>query len=87
MSDVKALLDMVKAVKELGVAAKQVLKDGKVDLSDLPVALGLIKDLSDITAAVSEAKDIPADVKAIDADGITQVAAAVVDAVNAIQAA
>ncbi len=90
MSEVKGiqnLEEVIDAVQLLGVAAKQVMADGKVGVADLPVVLGLVNKLSVIVAAVNGADQLVLEAKDIDAAEAQALVAKLIAAVAAIKAA
>lgn len=63
--DIDAIINLLDQVQKLGVAGKLILKDGKVDLQDLPQAVALLSEVNDFIAAAKrvgeaygEAKDL-----------------------------
>lgn len=60
---IKELSELIVGLKDLAVTVKQVFKDGKVDLSDLALVVGLIAQSSDLVAAVQGVDQIPAEFK------------------------
>lgn len=84
---IKESLELLEGVKVLGVSAKKVLADGKVNLADLPVLLGLISDFPVLTAAVQGADLVLPEVKDLSADEANQLVAKVLEVVNAIKTA
>lgn len=87
MAGIKESLEVLEGVKALGVAAKKVLADKKVNLADLPVLLGLVQDFSTITQAVQGADQVVVEVKDLTLDEANQLIAKVMEVVNAIKAA
>ncbi len=90
MSEVKGiqnLEEVIDAVQLLGVAAKQIMADGKVGVADLPVVLGLVNKLSVIVAAVNGADQLVLEAKDIDAAEAQALVAKLIAAVAAIKAA
>lgn len=64
---IKEMMEVIAAVEVLAVAVKKVMKDGKVDLSDAAVLVELGAQFPAFAAAVEGIKEIPAEVKEIDA--------------------
>ena len=87
MAEVKNIKEVLAAVEALGVAAKQVMKDGKVDLTDLAVVLGLFQKADVFVKAVEGVQEIPAEVKDIDGAEAQELLAALMKAFTAIKAA
>lgn len=85
--DIHNLMEVLQSVEDLAIAAKQVLKDGKVDLADLPIALALLPKVAALAAAVDGVSDIPAEVKDMDAAEIQAAVAKLLEVVQKVQAA
>lgn len=84
---IKELLELLEGVKLLGVAGKKVFADGKIDMADLPLALGLLQKLSVLSAAVQGADQLVAEVKDLSADEANQLVLKVLELAAAIKAA
>ncbi|MBX3017984.1 MAG: hypothetical protein KF767_08850 [Bdellovibrionaceae bacterium] len=65
---IKELKELLEGLALLGVAGKKIMADGKVNLADLPVVIGLVQDASVLTAAVQGTNEIPAEVKDLSAE-------------------
>ena len=63
--DVKNTLEVIAAVELLGVAGKEIAKDG-IAIDDLPKALELIKKYDVLVAAVDRIGDVVDEAKDID---------------------
>ena len=63
--DVKNTLEVIAAVELLGVAGKQIAKDG-IAIDDLPKALELLKKYDVLVAAVEGISDVVDEAKDID---------------------
>lgn len=68
MKGVKEILELIAGLKEVALLAKLSLKDGKIDMADLPLLMQLLnkqKVLSDaltgLGEVVGEAKDLTVD--------------------------
>lgn len=65
MSDVKNIIEVLEAVKAVGIPAKKALKDG-LDASDLPALLDLVKSYQVFIDAVEGISDIGEEIKDVD---------------------
>jgi hypothetical protein len=83
--EIKAIKDMIVALTDVAVCAKSVLADGKVDLSDMGAFFLLVKNASDLTHALQETKDIPAEVKDLNQDEIVEIVQAILNAANIVK--
>ncbi len=86
MADIKETLELLDGVKKLGVGIKKVLADGKLNLADLPVLIGLIQDFPTLTAAAQGADQIPTEIKDLTMAEANQLVAKVMEVVAAIKA-
>lgn len=87
MADVKNIQEVLEAIELMGVAGKQVMKDGKVDLADLPTAIGLLSQLDKVVKAVDGIDQIPAEVKDITSEEAKVLIEQVLKLIAAIKAA
>ena len=83
---IKEIKELHNAVKLLAVSAKQILSDGKINISDLPVLLDLIKNVNVLVEGIKGVDKIPAEAKDLDAAEMAELAGLVIDLVNAIKA-
>lgn len=84
---IKETLEVLDGVKVLIVQAKAVFADGKVNLADLPVLLGLLQNLSVLNAAVQGADQVIAEAKDLSSEEATVVIAKVLELVAAVKGA
>jgi len=84
--DVKNTLEFVAAVKLVGVAAKEISKDG-INIDDLPKALELLKKYDVLVEAVKDIEVIVDEAKDIDSLEAVAVVTALMDAIKAIKEA
>lgn len=84
---VKETLEVVKAVELVGIQAKKVLADGKVNGEDLPAALELVKNAQTIIDAVEGITSIDDEMKDLDEAEAIQVGMAFFKTVKAIKKA
>lgn len=63
---VKELLEAIKACEDIIEAVKMVMKDGKIDMSDLAVLKDLAAKQAEILDGVKGLGEIPAEVKDLD---------------------
>lgn len=80
------LLALITAIETLGVAGKQIAKDG-IKIDDLPKALELIKHYEDFAAVVTNFKESIEEAKDIDSAEAVQVVVALIGTVKAIKQA
>ena len=84
---VKAIKDVIGALKPVAVFVKKVAADGKVNLEDLPAVVELAKELDTILAAAKEVNEIPAEIKDIDEQEALEIIGAVFALIKAVKAA
>lgn len=63
--DIDKLMLILDQIEKLGVGTKKIMSDGKVNMEDLPVAVGMLSEVSGMieafkgaTEALAEAKDL-----------------------------
>lgn len=84
---IKEIVELLEGVKLLGINGKKVMADGKVDFSDFPVVLELLKQYATLVEAVKGLDQVPAEVKDLSADEAQVILAKVVEIVAALKAA
>lgn len=84
---IKEISEFLAGVRLLGVDAKKVLADKKVNLADLPVAMDLLQHSDAIVQAAVGADQIPAEVKDLSAEEAQQVLAELFDVMKSIREA
>lgn len=84
---IKETLELLQGIKDIAVDAKKVLKDGAVNLADLPIAMELLGQLGELSAAVQGVDQVVAEVKDLDAGEINQIVAKVLEIAAAVKAA
>ena len=82
--DVKNTLEVIEAVKIVGVAVKEIAKDG-VGIDDLPKALELLKKYELILAAVNDVELVVDEAKDIDSDEAVLIVTSLMSAIKAIK--
>lgn len=87
MAGIKESLELLEGVKLLALDAKAVLKDGKINLADLPILLAAISQFGALTAAIQGVNLILPEVKDLDQDEVNQLAGKVLEIVAVIKAA
>ena len=85
--DIHNIVEALEGMKLLAVDAKAVLKDGKVDLADLPVAMALFAKADVIVKAVEGIDQVVAEVKDLDPAEAQALLAKVLEVMQAIKAA
>lgn len=83
--DIKEILEAINGIKLLALAEKSVMKDGKVDLSDLTVLKDLFENKQAILDAVNGISAIPAEAKDLSVGEIMQLVTALFDAFKEIK--
>lgn len=64
--DLKESIEMVKGLRLITAGAKEVLKDGKVGLSDAGAAVAMFKEFQVLVDAIESMNLIPAELKDLD---------------------
>ena len=82
--DVKNTLEVIEAVKIVGVAVKEIAKDG-VAIDDLPKALELLKKYELILAAVNDVKLVVDEAKDIDSAEAVLIVTSLMSAIKSIK--
>lgn len=86
MKDVKNIIEVLEAVKVIGVPVKQALKDG-VDASDLPKLLEIVKKYQSLIDAVDNIGEIVEEAQDIDSQEAVLVVMKAFEVVKAIKEA
>lgn len=84
---IKETLELLQGVKDLVVDFKKVFADGKVNIEDLPVAMELLGQMGELTAAAQGVNDVWPELKDLSGDEIDQVVAKALEVVAAFKAA
>lgn len=87
MSSVKESLEVVAAVKLLGVDVKKALKDGKLNAEDLPIVLDLVKNAQILIDAVEGIAVVGEEVKELDEAEMIALGSALFSAIKEIKSA
>ena len=85
--EVKNILEVLEGIKVIAVPVKKVLEDGKVNLEDLPHLMSVLKEHQKLIDAIAGVKDIPAEVKDIDAGEAALIAGKVMEVIKAVKEA
>jgi hypothetical protein len=64
--DIHNTMEVLVVMKKFAIAGKVAFKDGKLNTADIPVLLGLLKEIDAISAAVKDAEEVPKEIKDID---------------------
>jgi len=64
--DIDKILKILEQIETLGVSGKKIMADGKVDLADLPVAIGLLSEINSMIEAFKGAKEAFGELKDLD---------------------
>jgi hypothetical protein len=81
----KATLEALKGLQDLVSDYKKVMADGKVDMNDISVLQDLFNQMGEISSAVKDAHDIPAEIKDISDEDAAAVAVAALAVVKAFK--
>lgn len=84
---IKESLELLEGLKDLVLAGKKVIADGKVSVSDLNVVVDLFHELNVLVDAVKGVSQIPAEVKDLDSEELGVLGAKVLEIVNAVRVA
>lgn len=82
---IKEIMELLEGVKVIGVSAKAMMADGKVDLKDIPEAIELLKQYQTIIEAFKGAGEIPHEVKDMSVDELQAVGAKVLEIASALK--
>jgi len=64
--DIDKIILILEKIEVIGVSAKKVMADGKVDLQDLPVAISLLSEINGMIEAFKGAGEALDEVKDLD---------------------
>lgn len=87
MENVKEIKELIVALEVIGVFAKKVAADKKVNLEDLPYLIDLAKQMETVLAGVEGLDKLPEEVKDIDESEAMELLGQVLKTVKAIKAA
>ena len=65
--DIDKIILILEKIEVLGVSGKKIMADGKVDLADLPVAIGLLSEINGMIEAFKGAQEAFGEMKDLDA--------------------
>ena len=85
--DLKNTKEVLTALKDVGVFARKVLADGKVNLADLPALLELIKKADEINAGAKDIAQVVPEVKDLSMAEATELIAFVTALVKEVKEA
>ena len=85
MKGIKEILELIAGLKELGLLAKAVLKDGKVGLDDLPLLASLLAKQSVLVAALEGLSELQEEVKDLSLDEGIQLVQALAQAAKDVK--
>ena len=83
--ELKETLELVKSIEILGKATKKILADGKVNFSDAPAALELIKEIEPIIEGFKGLNQLDDEVKDLDEQELVQLGLAVFNTYKSIK--
>jgi hypothetical protein len=84
-NNVAAIQEMLTAITDIGVTVMQILKDGKVDVSDFGALMGLVSKQVDFAQAIKDAPQIPDNIKALSEDDLKVLVQSAFDAFHTIK--
>lgn len=87
MVAIKESLEVMEGLKALGIAAKKISADGKVNLADLPEILALLQKVQLIVESVKGVDQIPAEIKDLSEEESKELLAKLFEVMAAIKAA
>jgi len=85
MNGVKEMLEVIAGLKELGIVAKLVLKDGRLGIDDIQHLGKILEKQEVLLAAFQGLGDIPSEVKDLSLDEAMVVIAAFVEAAKVVK--
>lgn len=77
---IKESLELVKSIEILGVSAKKMLADGKINFADAPIALELIKEIEPVIEGFKGLGEIKEEIKDLSQEELVQIGLAVFNA-------
>jgi len=77
-------LELMEGLKIIGEAIAKTVKDGKVNMADLPHLIELIKEFNVIVEAIGGVAEIPAELKDVDQAELLQMGGKAYEVVKAI---
>lgn len=84
---IKETLELLEGAKLLALAVKKVASDGKVDFTDLPVIMTLMKEVYVLTAAVEDVSKVVDEAKDLSIEELQTIGAKVVEIMKAVREA
>lgn len=81
------MMELIAGLRELALLGKAVMKDGKIDLTDLPQMMVLLQKQQVLLGAFTGLADVVAEVKDLSADEVLEVVTAIVQAAKDVKAA
>ena len=84
-SGIKETLELLNAVQFLAVNVAAALKDGKINIDDLPVLLNLMKEVRIIIDGIRDFKEIPGEIGDIDQEEIVQLGFKIYEIIRAVK--
>ncbi|HLB42013.1 MAG TPA: hypothetical protein VJN02_04000 [Gammaproteobacteria bacterium] len=84
---IKESLELIAGLKELGLAGKSVMADGKVDLKDSAVLIGLLPKYQILIDAFAGLGDIPAEAKDLSQEELLMLVGALFAAAKEVKGA
>jgi hypothetical protein len=87
MKDTKEIVELIKALKEIALLVKLVLKDGKVDMADMSVLGVLLAKQAVFVEGFTGLSELPGEVKDLSLDEALAVVTALVEAAKEVKAA
>lgn len=84
---IEKLEGLLGSLGDLVVAGKVVMADGKINMADLPVAIGLLSDIGDIIEGLKDLGGAVKEAKDLDSNEVHKIIDKVYEVVGRIEAA
>jgi hypothetical protein len=84
---VKEIKELIAALEVVGVAAKKISADGKINALDIPHAIEALMKVQVVVDGIAGLDQIPAEIKDLSAPEAQEILQALIDAVAKVKAA
>lgn len=81
---IENILEVIDALEVLGVGVGSSLKDGKINMADLPILIGMLNDFNVFYKAIEGGKEVLVEGKDIDQAELLQLGARVYEVIKRI---
>jgi hypothetical protein len=85
--DINAIEGLIENIEKLAVAGAKIAADGKVDLTDLPAAVSLLSDITEMVDNFKKAPEAIGEIKDIDAEEAIAIVKKLYEAGKKVEAA